>query len=288
MRASSRSAPSRTARVGQHDQGGALHVVHVHPAVLLLDGGKLAMGSAPAGPCAAGAARLRAGGGLPAGAAARARPLRGGELLQVLRQAVFLGHEHGALRSAVQNAGSGRAGQRVDDGVCWPLRVLLASPPKRWHGCANVAGGFASCRASAGANAASSGYACWNGGTEASTTPAASARSNSTRLAQRCQRLVRLRAAMAGHHGFIVGAQAGARPRPAKRWPDLGARPRHRLQQLKVRGQALAAAAAPAGPCQSSAANQLWKVRICTGRPASSSWRYKFCSASRLSSAPGG
>ena len=62
--------------------------------------------------------------------------------------------------------------------------VLLDSAPKALARLRQRCWQAASCKASAGsANAASSGYACWNGGTEASTTPASSAKSNSTRLA---------------------------------------------------------------------------------------------------------
>ncbi len=53
------------------------------------------------------------------------------------------------------------------------------------------------------------------------------------------------------------------------------------FQQFVVGGQARVAAAPTTGALRSKAANQLWKVRICTGRPAASMERYRLDSDSR-------
>ena len=57
---------------------------------------------------------------------------------------------------------------------------------------------------------------------------------------RRCQRLVRLRSAVAGHHGFVVGTQAGALGHGLQeRRPDLAHGLGIVFQQLKVRRQTL-------------------------------------------------
>jgi len=234
--------PAREDGVGQHDQGRALHIVHVHPAVLLLDGGKLRNQAArqpghallvlPGFVLAAGYQQaLQLGLGL----------LRGRELLQVLRQAVFLGDEHGFAQH-VQALVQVGAGQRMDDGVRGLLRGLVGlgtqsagtAAPALQGGLGLQGLGGLGQRGQLGVRLLERRH----GGIH-----------HARRVGQiklhplgqrRCQRLVRLRSAMAGHHGFVVGTQAGALGHGLQeRRPDFAHGLGIVFQQLKVRGQAL-------------------------------------------------
>ena len=228
--------------VGQHDQRCALYIVHVHPAVLLLDGGKLRNQAArqpghallvlPGLVLAAGHQQaLQLGLGL----------LRGGELLQVLRQAVFLGHEH-RFAQHVQALVQVGAGQRVDDGVRRLLRGLVGLGPQSAGTAAPALQGGLGLQ---GLGGLGKGSQIGVGLLERRHGGIHHARCiGQVKLhplgQRRCQRLVGLRAAMAGHHGFIVGAQAGALGHGLQeRWPHLAHGLGIVLQQLKVRGQAL-------------------------------------------------
>ena len=228
--------------VGQHDQGRALHIVHVHPAVLLLDGHKLRNQAArqpghallvlPGLVLAAGGEQaLQLGLGL----------LRGGELLQVLRQAVFLGHEHG-LAQHVQALVQVGAGQRVDDGVRRLLRGLVGLgaqsagtvAPTLLAGCILQGLGRLCKRRQFGVRLLKRRH-------RGIDHPRNVGQIKLHPLGQRrCQRLVRLRSAMAGHHSFVVGTQAGAVGHGLqKRGPHLTHGLGIVFQQLKVRGQPL-------------------------------------------------
>ena len=234
--------PARQHGVGQHDQGRALHIVHVHPAVLLLDGGKLRNQAArqpghallvlPGLVLAAGHQQaLQLGLGL----------LRGGELLQVLRQAVFLGHEH-RFAQHVQALVQVGAGQRVDDGVRRLLRGLVGLgaqsagtvAPTLLAGCILQGLGRLGPRGQFRVGLLER----WHRGIDYARVVG---QIKLHPLGQcRRQRLVRLRSAMAGHHGFVVGAQAGALGHGLqKRGPHLAHGLGIVFQQLKVRGQPL-------------------------------------------------
>ena len=167
--------------------------------------------------------------------------LRGGELLQVLRQAVFLGHEH-RFAQHVQALVQVGAGQRVDDGVCGLLRGLIGLGAQ---GAGTVAPALQGGLGLQGLGRLGKGrqvgvrllerwhrrihHTCRVGQVELHA------------LGQcRCQRLVRLQAAVAGHHGFVVGTQAGALGHGLQeRRPDFAHGLGIVLQQLKVRGQTL-------------------------------------------------
>jgi hypothetical protein len=109
--------------------------------------------------------------------------LRGGEFFEVLGKAVFLGDEHG-LAQQIEAQVQVAAGQRIDDGVGRLLRRLVGLGPQRLGaGQPALVAGVALQRVGGLVESGQFGQCTWNGGTEASTTPAPSARSNSTRLA---------------------------------------------------------------------------------------------------------
>ena len=244
--------PARKDRVGQHDQGRALHIVHVHPAVLLLDGGKLRNQAArqpghallvlPGLVLAAGHQQaLQLGLGL----------LRGGNFSRFFDRRSSLATNI-ALRSMSRRwFRSGQASASMMASAAFAGLVGLRHP-KRWHGCASAAGRLLGLQGLGGsANAASSGYACWNGGTEASTTPATSAKSNSTAwpapLPAPCAFAI-------GHGGppRLRGRRAGwrCRPRSAKRGHTSRTASASSSSNSKWRAALVAAAAAPAGRAQ--------------------------------------
>jgi hypothetical protein len=71
------------------------------------------------------------------------------------------------------------------------------------------------------------------------------------------------------HHG-LRSRRAGWRWPQRRAWngPHTSARPRHRLPAAQSWRAGPAACSSASGAVRSSAANQLWKVRICTGRSA--------------------
>ena len=203
--------PATEDGVGQHDERGALHIVHVHPAVLVLDGGKRcnqatrqpghALLVQPRIVLAAGGEQaLQFGLGL----------LRGGILFEVLREPVFLGHEQGPAQR-VQALVQVVAGQRVDDGVGGLLgRLVGLGPQGLGTGEPALMAGIALQRIGRFAER------CELGGMHLERRHRGIDHAGGIGQVEldplgerRRQRLVRLRAAMTGHHGLVVGPQAG-------------------------------------------------------------------------------
>ncbi|MNV19430.1 hypothetical protein D3C71_1102910 [compost metagenome] len=167
--------------------------------------------------------------------------LRGGELLQVLRQAVFLGDEH-CLAQHVQALVQVGAAQRVDDGVRRLLRGLVGLCAQSAGTVAPALQGGFGLQGLGGLDQRGQLGVCLLEGRHGCIHHACRVGQIKLNPLGQCrrQRLVRLRAAVAGHHGFIVGTQAGAFGHGLQeRGPDLAHGLGIVFEQLKVRGQAL-------------------------------------------------
>ena len=236
--------PAAQGGVRQHDQRRALDVVHVHPATCALELGKrgdqaarqarqalLVLPGFMLGACRTQWQQLGLG------------LLRGGELLQVLRQPVFLGNEEG-LAQAVQALVQARIEPRrkgIDHGVgsfLWRLGALgaqLLGPGQPARACCITRQRLGG-RGQAG-QARKLFAERWHRGIDDAR---GVGQLELHALGQRrLQRLVRLRAAMARHSGLIVGAQPGVlQHRREEGPPDLAHGLGVVLQQFVVRGQA--------------------------------------------------
>jgi hypothetical protein len=234
--------PAAEHRVGEHALRHALDVVHVHPAARALERGKLRKQTAreprhallvlPGRVLAARAQQLlQLGFGF----------LRRGKFLQVVAQPVGTRHEK-SLAQPVQPRVEVCAGQGIDDRGGGFLRRLVALYGKRFRprlparkclGLRERLRGFFE-RLQWGKHLREMRHRCLHhaGGVGQVELHA---------LGQHCgERLVRLRAPMRGHHGFVVGTQRRVRRDGLqKRLPDLAHGLRVVLEQFEARGQAV-------------------------------------------------